>query len=84
MKKIREKHDYMNKFILFVKKFILFVANSMKADTVESSKRLFGAIGFITALVYIAIWGHDLIETLLFVSAALLGLETVSNIFRKK
>jgi len=84
MKKLRERRDYMNKFIFFVTKFIFFVAHSLKTDTSESSKRLFGAIGFITAIVYIAIWGHDLIETLLYVSAALLGLETVSNIFRKK
>ena len=77
MKKFRERYDYINKFIFFI-------ANSLKAEKPESSKRLFGAIGFICAIVFIAIWQHDLIETLLFVSATLLGLETVANIFRKK
>jgi formate/nitrite transporter FocA (FNT family) len=56
----------------------------MRSSAPESSKRLFGAIGFITAIIYIAVWGHELIETLLYVSAALLGLESITQIFKKK
>lgn len=68
----------------FLNKAISFVANSLRATSAESSKRLFGAIGFITAIIYIAIWSHPLIETLLYVSAALLGLEAITGVFKKK
>ena len=68
----------------FIDKVILFVANALRAEKPESSKRLFGAVGFFVAMVYIAIWSHDLIETLLYVSTALLGLESITGIFKKK
>ena len=72
-----------NKIALFFDKAISFIANSLRSTAPESSKRLFGAIGFVVAMVYIAIWAHPLIETLLYVSAALLGLEAVAGIFNK-
>lgn len=68
----------------FLNKVISFVANTLRAEKPESSKRLFGAVGFIVAMIYIAIWSHDLIETLLYVSTALLGLEAITGIFKKK
>jgi formate/nitrite transporter FocA (FNT family) len=68
----------------YLDKTISFFAASLRSTAPESSKRLFGAIGFITAIIYIAIWGRDLIETLLYVSAALLGLESITQIFKKK
>lgn len=68
----------------FLNKAISFVANSLRSSSSESSKRLFGAIGFITAIIYIAVWDHNLIETMLYVSAALLGLDSVAGIFKKK
>jgi len=39
-----------------------------------SSKRFYGAIGFLCSIVFIAIWQHELINELLFTSAALLGI----------
>ena len=49
-----------------------------------SSKRVFGGIGFICAIVFIAIWKRELIEVLLITSASMIGLETVANIFKPK
>ena len=43
----------------------------------ESSKRFFGSIGWLSAIVIIYIWRRDLTETLLYVSAALIGLEVI-------
>jgi hypothetical protein len=68
----------------FLNKVISFVANSLRSSSSESSKRLFGAIGFITAIIYIAVWDHNLIEALLYVSAALLGLGSITSVFKKK
>lgn len=68
----------------FIDKVIKFVAQALRSNTDESSKRLFGAIGFICAIVFIAIWSHSLFNELLYVSVALLGLESVTNIFKKK
>ena len=67
----------------FIDKTISFIANSLRSTAPESSKRLFGALGFVVSMVYIAVWEHSLIETLLYVSAALLGLEAVTGIFNK-
>jgi hypothetical protein len=72
-----EKNNYMKNFLEWLK-------NIHSAGRPESAKRFYGAIGFITAIVYIAIWDHDSIVTLLYVSAGLLGLETITQIFTKK
>jgi hypothetical protein len=61
----------------FIEKIVFFVANSLRADTSESSKRLFGALGFMCFILAIYIWRHDLVETLGWISAALLGLDVV-------
>ena len=65
-------------------KFWKFLRGVFTAGSPESSKRFFGAIGWLSAIVIIYIWRLDLTETLLFVSAALIGLETMANIFTKK
>lgn len=67
----------------FLNKVVSFIANSLRSTAPESSKRIFGALGFLVSMIYIAIWAHPLIETLLYVSAALLGLEAVTGIFNK-
>ena len=64
-----------------MKKFIKELFSS--SDGI-SSKRIFGAIGYISAIVFIGIWMHDMTEILLITSASLLGLETITNIFRPK
>jgi cobalamin biosynthesis protein CobD/CbiB len=68
----------------FFDKVVRFVAQALRSNTDESSKRLFGAIGFICSIVFIAIWSHALFNELLYVSVALLGLESFTNIFKKK
>lgn len=51
-----------------------FLRNILSKDSPESSKRLFGAIGFLSSIVFIAIWQHEMINELLYVSSALIGL----------
>ncbi len=73
----------MKKIIEFFGKVINFFANSYKSDQPQSSKRLFGSIGYISTIVFIAIWRHDLVNELLYVSATLIGLETIVTPFKK-
>lgn len=51
-----------------------FIKSALSKDSPESSKRLLGAIGYISGIIMIAIWRHDLIDDLLLTSATLLGL----------
>lgn len=51
-----------------------FIKSALSKDSPESSKRLLGAIGYISGIIMIAIWRHDLISELLFTSAGLIGL----------
>ncbi len=55
----------------------------LSKSTNVSSKRVNGTIGFICSIIFIAIWARTEIPTLLYVSALLLGLETVSGVFKK-
>lgn len=48
-----------------------------------SSKRVFGAIGFLSAIALYSMGCGDGIDTLLYVSAAMLGLDAVVDAFRK-
>ena len=61
-----------------------FIKQMLSGNSDVSSKRVFGAIGFICAIVFIAIWKRDLIEVLLITSASMIGLETIANIFKPK
>ena len=62
-------------------KTLSFIAGTMMSDSNKSSKRFFGSIGFVCSIIFIALWERDLIKELLFVSAGLLGLETVFKLF---
>lgn len=64
-------------------RFISFIKSMYSSDSGVSSKRVHGSIGYLIAIVYIGIFAHDLIGLLLATSAALLGLETIVNIFKK-
>ena len=71
----------------FINKLMSFVANSLRSDASESSKRLFGAVGFMASIIFIGIWAHGsdgLLNELMYVSVMLLGLETVTTLFKKK
>ena len=60
-----------------------FIRGIFSEGTPESSKRLFGAIGFIVAIVFIALWKRELISDLLYVSASLIGLSALVSPFVK-
>lgn len=62
---------------------INFIKGIFTTGSPESSKRVFGGIGFICAILFIALWNRQLTDTLLFVSASLLGLETITNLWKK-
>ena len=53
------------------------------ADQALSSKRIFGAIGFIGAIVIIFMKKPEYVDYLLYTSASLLGLETIAQAFKK-
>lgn len=61
-----------------------YIANAHRSKSGVSSKRLYGGIGFLCSVVFIAIWQHELINELLYVSASMIGLETVTRMFGKK
>ena len=61
-----------------------FIRGLFMSDRPESSKRFFGAIGFLCAIVFIAIWDKTLINELMYTSAALLGLDAVVGAINKK
>ena len=56
-----------------------FFSNLFSSQSPTSSKRFFGGVGFVCSVVFIAIWQHDLINELLYVSASLIGLDTVKS-----
>jgi hypothetical protein len=53
------------------------------SDQSLSSKRVFGAIGFIASVIIIWTIKPEFVDYLLTVSASLLGLETITRIFKK-
>jgi len=65
-----------------MKAFFKFMQGVYSSRSPESSKRFFGSIGWISVIVIIFIWRLDLVETLLFASMALIGLETVKEVFK--
>lgn len=60
-----------------------FIKGALSSDSPESSKRLLGFIGYISAIIMIAIWRHDLILELLITSGTLLGLGIVEKRLKK-
>jgi hypothetical protein len=69
--------------IKFLKNIASFIHSMYSADSAVSSKRVFGSIGFIWACIIITIHERQLTKELLVISAALLGLETLLQIFKK-
>lgn len=67
-----------------MKNLLTFLKNLFLSDKAESSKRFFGAIGFICFIVFVAVWDHSLIDTLGFLSVSLIGLETITTAFKPK
>lgn len=61
-----------------------FIKDMFSSQTGVSSKRVFGGLGFVCAIIFIALWKRDLIDLLLITSATMLGLETISAIFTPK
>ena len=61
-----------------------FFKDMFSSDNGVSSKRVFGGIGFICSIIYIALWSRDLIDFLLITSASMIGLETITSIFTPK
>lgn len=57
-----------------------FIKRIYASDSPTSSKRFFGSIGWIAAIVFIGIWQRDLTNELMYTSAALIGLDTVTKI----
>ena len=61
------------------------LAQIFSSDQALSSKRLFGGVGFICAIIMI--WTNiasDNVPYLLYVSASLLGLDSITQIFKKE
>lgn len=76
----------MKRFYNFLKDFYSFLKNIHSSGSPESSKRFYGGIGFMCSIIMI--WTNiniknELVETLMFVSAGMIGLETLTNLFRK-
>ena len=61
-----------------------FFKNIFLKDKPESSKRFFGAVGFVAATIVICIFKQDLIDQLLYTSAALMGMGILDETFNKK
>ena len=61
-----------------------FLKDMFSSEKGVSSKRVFGGIGFLCSIVFIALWSRDLIDFLLITSASMIGLETISAIFTPK
>jgi hypothetical protein len=66
-----------------MKKFIKWLNSVHSSGTPESAKRFYGAIGFLSSICIIAFSQPQYADILLYTSAALLGLETIFNVFKK-
>lgn len=62
-----------------MKQLIKFIGGIFSSGTPESGKRVFGAIGYIVALWVISNYHQELINQVLYISAGLLGLESLTN-----
>ena len=60
-----------------------FIGGIFSSGTPESAKRVFGAIGFIASIIMIWMYDHTLIQYLLTLCVAMLGLESVLGMIEK-
>ena len=60
-----------------------FFLNIFRKDSPESCKRVLGALGFVTFIVYIGVFDHNLIDTLGYLSAGLIAGGMAETIFSK-
>lgn len=56
-----------------------FIKQMFSENNKISSKRVNGTIGWVCAIVFIAIWNRDLIAEMMYTSAALIGLDSLKN-----
>lgn len=67
---------------------ILITLREIHSDSktkVLSSKRVYGAIGFMSCLIFsIVTLNADLLEVIIYVSAGMIGLDSVMKAFNKK
>ena len=61
-----------------------FIKDMLSNSEGVSSKRVLGLVGYVCAIIIIFIWQRNLTDLLLITSASLVGLETVTNIFKPK
>ncbi len=61
-----------------------FLKGVFSSGTAESAKRVFGAIGFLCGIIFIALWKHEFIPDLIYSSMALLGLGTFETLINRK
>ena len=66
-----------------MRKIFAYLKSINSAESPDSSKRFWGGIGFATCVVLACIY-EALREPLLYVSAGLLGLDKIANIFKPK
>ena len=63
--------------------FISFLARLFDKGSDASSKRFYGAVGFMFSIAFIAVWRHDLISELLVASVSLIGLGILDKFGKK-
>lgn len=61
-----------------------FIKQMLSGNSDVSSKRTMGVIGYLTGLVFVGVFDHDLISTVLYVSAGLLGLGVLDKLSQTK
>jgi len=59
---------------------IKFIKGMFSSGSDVSSKRVFGGLGFVTGLAFVGVFDHTMINTVIYVSAALLGLGIIDKI----
>ena len=60
-----------------------FLKDMFSGGSDVSSKRVFGGLGFVCGIVFVATFDHTLIPTLMYLSTALLGLGIMDKLSQK-
>lgn len=61
-----------------------FIRDMLSGGSDVSSKRVMGVIGYLTGLVFVGVFDHELISTVIYVSAGLLGLGILDKLSQTK